>query len=143
MYSVSKHLLLSVLVPHPREFSAYFWIPWVIVSAHIHTLISCSACSPFSDSFCASVSVPSYSYLFPHLVDIKVVYDSIKASVQVIEQGHYLEGRKNQEGWGVRPSPGAGTSGTDMEVTQINSPGLQLWPRPGSPAWVCSLLIAQ
>lgn len=44
-----------------------------------------------SMALCLSLSI------FTHLVHIKVVYDSVKAGVQVVEQGHHLEEKRSQK----------------------------------------------
>jgi hypothetical protein len=102
--SPSASLSLSVLICHLHSFfacSSVFLCHFLSMSL---CLLSHSA-FPWGPFLCpctylSACSFPSYSH--PHLVHIEVVYDSIKASIQVIEQGHHLEGRRSQEGWRVR-----------------------------------------
>lgn len=73
---------------------------------------------PFSD--------PVQYYVFyshPHLVHVKVVYDGIKASVEVIEQGHHLQGMRSPRVSGVWASSWDGVGRAAGRPDRVEMPG--------------------
>lgn len=126
------------------------WSPLLRILCHSALPLSLT----LSLSLCLSVSSRPFSH--PHLVHVEVVYNSIEASVQVIEQGHHLEGERAKGGGaeGPRLSLGGWEKRNQGEDARPSTPAWlpaapapAPWlaralahPRPGSPAWACSLL---
>lgn len=68
-------------------------VPWSpLLKIPFHSALHSSLTLP------RSLSGPSRPHSHSHLVHIKVVYDGIEAGVQVIEQGHHLEGKRIKRG---------------------------------------------
>ena len=74
-------------------------LEWVAISLFRIVFSLKALCrSTLHFSVTLSTTVCLFLPIFTHLVYVKIVYDGIKASVQVIEQGHHLEEKRIHKG---------------------------------------------
>ena len=74
-------------------------LEWVAISLFRVVFSLKALChSTLHFSVTLSTTVCLFLPIFTHLVYVKIVYDSIKASVQVVEQGHHLEEKRIHKG---------------------------------------------